>query len=869
MRPKRLLSACLALALCLGLLPATALAAAPPENQVIYVGGVVISSTGTGYWTTDDEGNVTAYTGEGTPTDNYIHYDVAKNTLTLHNATIKESVSTDTSTLIAGTAIGVLNQNGAAELTITLAGTNTIAEVSMGICVLASSESTGSASLTITGDGILSASSGSNQGIIVQSNTGNGTLAITGAKVTASSSKGANGVQIRCGDGSDASLTVNDGSLTATGSGTYGAGIRFQFGSRDYNSGTPSLTVSGNAIVRANGSAGGITSNSSTEVCTAAGTGGSGGIVWNGKNGTVYGYVTLQEDLEIGEGETLTIPEGSSLNTNGNLTNNGTIVNKGDMTGEPTGGTVVTAPAITTESLPEGTVGQSYTATLEATGNNITWSASGLPGGLTLDADTGTITGTPTSEGQFTVTVTATNIVGSASKEYTLYIKPATVSVNSVELDQTKLNLFTGATATLNATVKPSNATNQNVTWTSSDPSVAAVDQSGTVTAKKAGTATITATADGKSATCTVTVTAATVPVTGVTLNKTSTSLYVGDTETLTATVQPGNASNQTVTWSTSDASVATVENGVVRATGRGTATITVTTEDGEKTATCTVTVSRYSTGGGPTTYAVTAPDAENGTVRVSPSRASRGTTVTITVTPDEGYELESLTVLDSRDNEITLTDKGDGKYTFTMPAGRVTVEASFVESAPEPLPFGDVDDGDWFADAVRFVYENGMMNGVSETDFAPHAATSRSMIVTILYRLEGEPVVDDAMDFTDVAGDAYYAEAVRWAASEGIVGGYGGGLFGSEDAVTREQLAAMLWRYAVYKGYDVSIGEDTNILSYADFADLSEYAIPAMQWACGAGVITGVTDATLVPQGEATRAQVAAMLMRFVEAIG
>jgi len=298
-----------------------------------------------------------------------------------------------------------------------------------------------------------------------------------------------------------------------------------------------------------------------------------------------------------------------------------------------------------------------------------------------------------------------------------------------------------------------------------------------------------------------------------------------------------------------------------------GTATITATADG--KSATCTVTVSWYSTGGGPTTYAVTAPDVENGTVRVSPSRASRGTTVTITVTPDEGYELESLTVLDSRDNEIALTDKGDGKYTFTMPSGKVTVEASFAEIAPEPLPFGDVDDGDWFADAVRFVYENGMMNGVSETSFAPHATTSRSMIVTILYRLEGEPVVDYAMDFTDVAGDAYYAEAVRWAASEGIVGGYGGGLFGAEDAVAREQLAVILYRYAVYKGYDVSIGEDTNILSYADFADLSEYAIPAMQWACGAGIVNGTSESTLAPQGEATRAQVAAMLMRFVEAIG
>ena len=200
------------------------------------------------------------------------------------------------------------------------------------------------------------------------------------------------------------------------------------------------------------------------------------------------------------------------------------------------------------------------------------------------------------------------------------------------------------------------------------------------------------------------------------------------------------------------------------------------------------------------------------------------------------------------------------------MPRSRVTVEASFAGIAPEPLPFGDVDDGDWFADAVRFVYENGMMNGVSETGFAPHATTSRSMIVTILYRLEGEPVVDDAMDFADVAGDAWCTDAVRWAAGEGIVGGYGDGLFGPDDPVTREQLAAILYRYAVYKGYDVSVGEDTNILSYDDFADLSEYAIPAMQWACGAGIVNGTSESTFTPQGEATRAQVAAMMMRFCE---
>ena len=856
---KRLLSACLALALCLSLLPATALAAAP-ENQVIYVGGEKVTSGG--YWTTDSKGNVTAYSGTEAPTDNYIHYDADTNTLTLHNATIKKgleySAGIQGGTYIPGSAIGVLNLNGAAELTITLAGTNTIEDVSTGIFVLAHSSYTGDASLTITGSGSLTAS-GNINGINVQSNSGNAALTIQSADVTLTSNSG-NGVTVQAGSTSSSgghtiTLSVEGGSLTASGR----TGISFDSAS-SYTVSATNLTVSNNAIVRANYVGSNI---SNVDLQIGKGNNSPGGIVFNGNQGTVYGDVTLQEDLTIGEGESLDIPSEASLNTNGKLT-----VDGGTLTGDVTGDVIykVTGVSLNTNSL---TLEEGGTATLtatvepdEASNKNVTWESS--------DSSVATVdtSGKVTAVGAGNTTIKAT--VDGKSAECSVTVKEAAnVPVESVSLDKTSLGLTEGETAQLTATVEPEDASNKNVTWSTSNASIATVDANGEVTAVSAGTATITATADGKSATCTVTVTADTVPVTGVSLNKTSTSLYVGDTETLTATVQPGNASNQTVTWSTSDPSVATVENGTVTAVGRGTATITVTTVDGGFTAGCTVTVSRYSTGGGPTTYAVTAPDVENGTVRVSPSRASRGTTVTITVTPDEGYELESLTVLDSRDNEITLTDKGDGKYTFTMPAGRVTVEASFAEIVPEPLPFGDVDDGDWFADAVRFVYENGMMNGVSETSFAPHATTSRSMIVTILYRLEGEPVVDYAMDFTDVAGDAYYAEAVRWAASEGIVGGYGGGLFGSDDAVTREQLAVILYRYAVYKGYDVSIGEDTNILSYADFADLSEYAIPAMQWACGAGVITGVTDATLVPQGEATRAQVAAMLMRFCEAIG
>ena len=239
---------------------------------------------------------------------------------------------------------------------------------------------------------------------------------------------------------------------------------------------------------------------------------------------------------------------------------------------------------------------------------------------------------------------------------------------------------------------------------------------------------------------------------------------------------------------------------------------------------------------------------------------------MTLTAIPDEGYELDTLTVTDSKGKEIELTHKGDNEYTFKMPAGRVEIEVSFREIEVE-LPFTDVPEGAWYEDAAAYVYNHGLMAGTSATTFAPDATTSRSMIATILWRMAGSPVVNYAMDYTDVAQGQWYSEAIRWAASEGIVGGYGNGLFGTNDPITREQFAAMLYRFAQEQGYDVSIGENTNILSYTDVADLSEYAISAMQWAVGAGIINGTGDgSTLSPQGHATRAQAAVILTRYCE---
>lgn len=269
----------------------------------------------------------------------------------------------------------------------------------------------------------------------------------------------------------------------------------------------------------------------------------------------------------------------------------------------------------------------------------------------------------------------------------------------------------------------------------------------------------------------------------------------------------------------------------------------------------------------GKTTYKVTTSAVNNGGVNASPSTAEKGATITLTLSPDKGYKLDKLTVTDGSGKSVSTVKKSDTVYTFTMPASAVTVGVSYAKAdeTPSKTTFNDVSANDWFASAVDYVTGKGMMNGTADNTFSPKANTTRGMVVTVLYRLENQPSTS-AASFTDVASGAYYANAVAWANANGIVSGYGSGKFGPNDKVTREQLAAILYRYAQYKKYDVSVGEDTNILSYDDAQSISSYAIPAIQWACGAGVVTGKSGSKLDPKGNATRAEVAAMLMRFCE---
>lgn len=701
---KKVFSLCMAMALCLALLPATALAA---ETNTVYVGGVALagSSGSIVYAITNESGEV--ITKDATA-DNYnIKWDGS--TLTLCGATIKKELEDYGNPLfyIAGAAIGVFNQSGDANLTITLEGTNTIEDVSYGICVRALS--TGSANLTIRGSGSLDVSATST-GIQIQSHSGDAAVSIKDSKVTATA-QWASGVNVRCGTNSSASLTVNGGNLTSSGE----PGILYDTLESSILS-TIKFIVSNSALVDARG--GGIGAGSLQDLKEVSPADDSVGIVFghdrsDSKAGTVYGDVTLQEDLEIGEGETLTIPSGSSLNANGKLTNDGTInvENDGNLTGNP-GGKVVYAPAITNHPQ-DVEVKENETAnfTVEATGTDLSyqWQQS-------------------TDKGS-----SWRNIASATSDTYT-----------------------TGKTT---------------------------MDMSGTQYR------------------CVV---------------KNSIDEVTSDAATLTVTALPEPE------------------------------------PEPEPTPPPYI----------PPTYAVTTPETTGGTVTVSPSRASSGRTVTIIATPDLGYELESLTVLDSWGNEIALTDKGGGKYTFTMPASRVTVEATFT---PAPLPFEDVAPGAWYESAVRYAYFHNIMEGMRETEFAPATALTRAMAVQILYNLEGQPDLSDenlGYPYEDVDAQAWYGNAVYWARITGVATGYGDGTFQPGDSITRQEFAQMLYNYAKYKGYDLSAEGDLS--TFPDANSIADWAEAAMSWANGNQLINGHDDGTIDAAGIGTRAQAASILMKF-----
>lgn len=445
----------------------------------------------------------------------------------------------------------------------------------------------------------------------------------------------------------------------------------------------------------------------------------------------------------------------------------------------------------------------------------------------------------------------------------------AFIPVTSVTLTPETLSIEAGKTAELTATISPANASDQQFSWDVEDTEIASVyghtSETKTVTALKEGQTQITVTVGGQTASCTVTVTPRTISVESITLNKTQLSMVKGATETLAATVLPTTATDKAVTWKSSDTAVATVENGVVTAVAAGNATITATA--GGKTAICAVTVtnpsnSSSSGGGGSSTprYAVTVPDkTENGSLSVTPQNAKRGSDVTITATPDKGYEVGDIVAKDVNGNKLTLKDNGDGTYTFTMPASKVTIEATFAEKqadepvAPEKL-FADVSADDYYYEAVKWASENGVTGGIGENLFGAKLPCTRAQIVTFLWRAAGSPEPKGMSGFVDVSADAYYAKAVAWAVEQGIASGTSATTFSPDAVCTRAQSVAFLYR---------AFGEKVN--KAAGFSDVSAdaYYADAVAWAVENGVASGIGGGLFAPDQDCARGQIVAFLYR------
>lgn len=691
-----------------------------------------------------------------------------------------------------------------------------------------------------------------------------GDITITGGAVTAYGAWGGAGIGGgRSGNGGD--ITISGGTVIACGgeyTGNYestqyygpsgiGSG-GFYVDTEDdetYNTekpdpGTFSTGESGSAIIFAYGGRG---KDGDGEAFSAGDTSDWSGLIFQGMvesygadgwadelsaSGAVYGTTfTLTGNLSIpdgyelmvGEGKSLSIGAGAvlSIDVGGSLTNAGTIGGSGELQVRYN-----TGPMAAAQTLEPG-----ETLDLSACLNSGVFEGNDPEDGVTFTRpvwlSSAPAVATVDENGRVTALANGkTEISVGGVKVCSISVR---TSATGVELDRDTLRLTVGGTEQVTATVSPESASEKGDEWSSSAPDVASVDADGLVTAHKPGTAVITVTTgDGNfTASCTVSVR---IPVTGVELDRDTLKLAVGGTEQLTATVLPESATDKSLTWSSSDPDVASVNaDGLVTAHMPGEAVITVTSAEGPS-AECLVRV-LYPINV-PDTYDITVMQPANGAVSVNLPNASAGAAITVTAVPDEGYELAYVTVDGER---ISGTS-------FTMPGHAVTVSAVFVLKG---LPFADVSAGAWYFDAVSYVYANGLMEGVSDTAFEPGGGMTRAMVWAILARVDG----------VSVTGSNWAETARSWAMAEGVSDGEN-----ASAPVTREQLVTMLWRFAGEPAVDF-------LFTAKDADAVSGWAYEAMRWAAAEGIIEGDENGMISPADGATRAQCAAILMRYVEA--
>ena len=812
---------------------------------------------------------------------------------------------------------------------------------------------------------------------------------ITGGDITA---RGNEGAGIGGAPGSVVSgISIENGKIDANGASGIGTGEGLAVNDRTYNSTVDVIEIYGGQIYadgntgigggRANGGAittiGRIIINGGTVEALGynygigAGEGGTGGTLecngaviiansisdmahqgnWNGLffastinhgEGTLLGdYVRLGSDsvidrsFAINDGQQLLIPENVSMINSASIKvqSGGVLVNNGTLNNEE--GYIAIYPGGSFENLGELLGGVDYieeepnyddlyvtgvqlskkrmtlqpekskklTATVlpeTAENKNVTWSSS--------DTNVAKVNknGRVTAVNEGTATITVKTEDGGFTAQCKVTVKkgaPEEIDVTSVMLNQNSLTLQKDGSETLSAVVQPENATDPSVRWSSSDTAVATVDEKGKVTAISKGTTVISATTvdGGFIAQCTVTVSEDTpevVAVENVSLDKKTLTVDIGESEKLTATVKPDNAANKNVIWSSNDEDVASVDaNGRVTAISRGTATITVRTEDGNFAAQCKVTVTDPDA---TSTDTESKPDGSTVTTVEDVNGSSSTTTVDANGVVDTSVTLSDSAVSDATKNDtavilpmVGVTASKDmntaPSVTVDLPGSTpVQVEIPVLDMTPGTVAvlvdedgnetilknsvignnglivtlsdgdtvkiidntqsFGDVAGSYWAKNNIDYVTSRGLFVGVDDSSFAPETPMSRAMIVSVLQRYEG--------DTTSAApGEDWYEGARQWAIANGVSDGTN-----MNGNVTREQLVTMLYRYI---GSPTMVG---SLNSYSDASSVSDYAQQAMVWAVRNGIISGMTADTLAPQGMATRAQVAAILQRFIE---
>ena len=913
---KRMTSLFLALVLCLGLLPVTALAAGTTVYGTIEVGGIALTnseSTPTVYATTDAATGAVTAQPTFTETDGWnIKWDGS--TLTLRNATIQQAEEYSEKN---NEKIAVYLASG--NMNLVLVGENTVdalGEGSAASCGI----NLGNGGLTIRGEegASLSVFGGDTTNTTNSNSCGiyatgaitidSGTVTVTGESASAASY----GI---CARGA---VTIEDGTVTATG----GNAVRDSYGID-----ASSFTINGGTVVATGGEAavrysmgvradGGITINDG--VVTATGDTApdfSYGMCTSGNftmNGGIVTATSGEAQLTYGiRGGSLTIKSGTLDATSGKTVGDsvgifaaydikidgGTVTAKGGETigdgwynfgiRSHSGSVIITDGTVTaTGGKANGTGGENHSAGIfvrtgsitvsggtvtatggESTGSGINYSA-GLYAGVSVTVSGGTATATgglastgstADAGGSYGIIVESTGTTADVTINGNSVVRANMTGEEGVDgepisgdsIDKQNGIIFENGEGTVYGNVELQGDLTVGVDESLTIPEGSsltipddktltnngAITNSGTLTNN--GTLTI---GQGGSLTGNVSgnvLYAVTVQTQGSgSASASTTTAKAGETVTLTASPSSGYHFER---WE--------VVSGGVTLTGNQ-----FTMPASPVTVKAVFEKNPYI----PPTYAVTTPDPANGTVTVSPSRASSGRTVTITTQPAPGYELESLTVLDSRGSEIALTAQGDGKFTFTMPARKVTVQASF---APVPLPFEDVPPGAWYEEAVRYAYTHGIMEGTSDTTFVPGKSLTRAEAVQVLYNLEDQPTVSGTATFPDLVYE-WYKPAIAWAEQTGVVDGYEDGTFRPDQPVNRMEFAQMLYNYAAYKGYDLTAEGDLS--SFPDGNQVQEWALPAMTWANGNALINGHDDGTLEPAGTTTRAQAASILMRF-----